>query len=90
MSEERRRELNEIFTAKALARYTGFHEHRNLFLEPEFNMNGTFNEKMMQLLQLKMLLKVGLITFASAGFGVVMGFIMSTIFDFKDNLYRQL
>ena len=61
-----------------MSRYTGFHECRNIFLEPSFNMNESFTEKMIRETSLKMIGKIALITVASSGFGVAMGLIMSS------------
>lgn len=65
-----------------VSHFTSFHECRSLFLEPAFNVNGTFTDKMVVLSRMKMMAKLALLTVASAGFGVVMGLIMSS-FEFN-------
>ncbi len=71
-------EVEKMLKSDGLARSTSFHEHRNIFLEPQFNLQSPFTEKQIQLSALKMFAKIALITGASAGFGVMMGLIMSS------------
>ena len=47
-------------------------------MDQQFNLDAPFTEKMVQLLSLKMLGKVLMVTGASAGFGVFMGLLMSS------------
>ena len=49
-----------------------------MFLEPQFNVDAPFAEKMISLMSLKMFGKVVMITGASAGFGIFMGLLMSS------------
>ena len=56
-----------------------------MFLEPQFNLRGSFTDAMIQMTLFKTFLKVGLITVASGGFGVVMGLIMSS-FEFNSTM----
>ena len=57
--------------------FTSFHTDRETFLEPAYNKNGSFTEKLLAHNAWIMFGKVGLITGASAGFGFALGFIMS-------------
>lgn len=56
-----------------------------MFLESQFNLRGSFTDAMIQLSMMKTALKVGLITVASAGFGVVMALVMSS-FEFNSTM----
>ena len=72
-------EIEKMFQKDSgVSRFTSFHESRNLFLEPQFNVQSSFTERMIQLVSLKMFAKIALITGASAGFGVFMGLLMSS------------
>ena len=90
-------ELEKSLSRDNVGHFTSFHENRNLFLEPQFNLDAPFTEKMIQLVSLKMIAKVALITGASAGFGVFMGLLMSsfehnsqTLVDVSRNTKSQL
>ena len=64
--------------------FTSFHLNREVYLDPQFNKNGAFTEKLLAHNMQLMIAKVGLITGASAGFGFAMGFIMSG-FEFNSS-----
>lgn len=64
--------------------FTSFHKDRETFLDPQFNKNGAFTEKLLSHNMWMMAGKIGLITCASAGFGFAMGFIMSG-FEFNSS-----
>ena len=64
--------------------FTSFHTDRETYLEPCFNKNGSFTEKLLSNNVMMMVGKVGLITGASAGFGFALGFIMSG-FEFNSS-----
>jgi hypothetical protein len=76
------KEINKMFKYDSVSHFTGFHENKGLFLDSAFTPYGTFTDKMVVLSRLKMLGKIMLLTVASAGFGVVMGLIMSS-FEFN-------
>lgn len=61
-----------------MTHFTNFHENQRLFIDPQFNLEAPFTEKMVQLSSLKMFGKVLMVTGASAGFGVFMGLLMSS------------
>ena len=65
--------------------FTSMHQNRETLFESQFNVNSAFTEKMIMLNTMKMALKVGLITVASAGFGLIMGFFMSS-FEFNSTM----
>ncbi|CDW87203.1 UNKNOWN [Stylonychia lemnae] len=78
MDKSKYQEIDKMFSQSSISRYTGFHDYRNIFLEPQFNLQDPFTEKMLKETALKLFAKVALITVASAGFGVAMGLIMSS------------
>ena len=71
-------EVDKMMKKDGLSRLTSFHDFRSLFLEQQFNLQEPFNNKMIQIVALKMMAKIALITAASAGFGIMMGLIMSS------------
>ena len=71
-------ELEKALSRDSVSHFTSFHQNRSIFLEPQFNVDAPFTEKMMTLLTLKMFGKVIMITGASAGFGIFMGLLMSS------------
>lgn len=81
------KELQQAVSPKNLHFFTGFHSFRNTYLEPQFNLDHPFTEKMirksffhspLEINAMKTVLKVALITGASAGFGMFMGLLMSS------------
>ena len=67
---------------RLMGSYTSIHIDRDTYFRPQFEIQRDFTDKMIFLSSFKMLGKCALITFASAGFGVMMGFIMSS-FEFN-------
>ena len=67
-----------MLNSNSVSRFTSFCDCKNIFLEPQFNIQTPFTEKMIQLVALKSMAKIVLITGASAGFGIMMGLIMSS------------
>ena len=64
--------------------FTSFHQDREVYLEPCFNKNGAFTEKLMSVNMQMMAIKIIMITGASYGMGFAMGFIMSG-FEFNSS-----
>ena len=64
--------------------FSGFHQNKEVYLEPCFNKNGAFTEKLLAQNVFMMGAKICLITGASAGFGFALGFIMSG-FEFSSS-----
>ena len=80
--EEKHAEIKRMLDFNNVSYYTGFHKEKDTFFEPQFNLDGSFSEYTMQKNRFMMALKVCLITGASAGFGIAMGFVMSS-FEFN-------
>ena len=70
-------EIKRMTDFNRISYFTSFHRDREVYLDPLFNKNGSFTEKLMSHNMWMMIGKIGLITGASAGFGFAMGFIMS-------------
>jgi hypothetical protein len=62
--------------------FTSIHNSKMSFLEPQFDVEGSFTDKTFQLHKTMMFAKVAMITFASAFFGLGMGMIMGS-FEFN-------
>ena len=67
---------------KLMNSYSSIHIDRDTYFKPQFENQRDFTDKMIFLSSFKMMGKWALITFASAGFGVMMGLIMSS-FEFN-------
>ena len=80
--EEPLSEVKKMTDYKRTSYFTSFHTNQETYLDPKFNLNRSFTENAMVNNQLLMCVKVGMITVASAGFGLVMGLIMSS-FEFN-------
>lgn len=70
-------EVKRMSDFNRVSYFTSFHQDKTAFLDPQFNLNSSFTERMFQMNMGIMVGKVALITGASAGFGIAMGFIMS-------------
>ena len=70
-------ELQRMTDFNRVSYFTSFHQNREVYLDPQFNMNGAFSEALLSHNMLLMGGKIAMITCASAGFGFAMGFIMS-------------
>ena len=81
---EKYAEIKRMTDFNRVSYFTGFHMEREVFLDPQFNKNGAFTEKLLSNNMMIMVGKIGLITGASAGFGFAMGFIMSG-FEFNSS-----
>lgn len=76
-SQEKYAELKRMTDYNRVSYFSAFHLDREAYLEPQFNKNGAFTEKLLSNNAFMMGAKCCLITCASAGFGFVLGFIMS-------------
>ena len=65
--------------------YSSLHQNRDVFFEEKFNLTGSFTERQIALNTPAILLKLGLITVGSAGFGALMGMFMSS-FEFSSSM----
>ena len=70
--------LNRILIRSNIGRYTNFHDNKMAFLEPPFDLEATFTEKILEMSRIWMAGKVFMITVASAGFGLAMGMLMGS------------
>ena len=77
ISQEKYAEIRRMSDFDRVSYFTSFHQNREIYLDPQFNKNGAFTEKLLSHNTTMMIAKIGLITGASAGFGFAMGFIMS-------------
>ena len=77
ISQEKYAEIRRMSDFDRVSYFTSFHQNREIYLDPQFNKNGAFTEKLLAHNTTMMIAKIGLITGASAGFGFAMGFIMS-------------
>ena len=84
LPKDRQGEVKRMTDFNRVSYFTSFHQDRETFLEPCFNKNGAFTEKLLANNLLMMCGKIGLITGASAGFGFALGFIMSG-FEFNSS-----
>ena len=75
-------ELQRMTDYNRISYFSSFHRDREAFLEPQFNKNGAFTEKLLSHNAFLMGAKIFLITGASAVFGFALGFIMSG-FEFQ-------
>ena len=75
-------QLNKYLDFESVNHFTSIHKLRNAYLDPQFDHDTSFADKMLLLVKGKMMLKIALITFASAGFGIFMGLLMSS-FEFN-------
>ena len=74
-----------MFNFDKVSYFTSMHEEQNAFFEPMYNLNTSFTEKQASINIVKNVLKICLMTGASAGFGVVMGLFMSS-FEFNSTM----
>ena len=77
LSNEKYPEVRRMTDYNRVSYFTAFHQNREVYLAPQYNMNGAFTEKLMAQNMFMMGAKILLITGGSAGFGFAMGFIMS-------------
>ena len=84
MTREKQENIRRMTDFDRYSYFTSFHLNREVYLDPQFNKNGAFTEKLLAHNMQLMIAKVGLITGASAGFGFAMGFIMSG-FEFNSS-----
>ena len=81
---EKHSEVKRMTDFNRISYFTSFHMNKEVYLDPQFNKNGAFTEKLLSHNAFIMAGKVGLITCASAGFGFALGFIMSG-FEFNSS-----
>ena len=62
-------EIQRMTDFNRVSYFTSFHQNREVYLDPQFNMHGSFSEALLSHNMLLMAGKIGLITGASAGFG---------------------
>ena len=78
-------EMDKMLNYKSVTYYSSLHQNRDVFFEEKFNLVGSFTERQIALNTPALLLKLGLITVGSAGFGALMGLFMSS-FEFSSSM----
>ena len=74
-----------MMSLNSIGRFTNFHDSKQTFLEPQYDLKSSFTDKILEMHRNTMMFKVAMITVASAGFGLIMGIFMGS-FEYNMNI----